>query len=202
MSGQAGIVWALAALGGIGAFLTSVWWMRGNRRPAPPARPVPDWGVAHAGQALFYLFVASGIGVFLVVTPTAAWTTRLAMLYGVLALVGFLSQMIVGMEHRILPLFQWHTQFAASGFADRPAPPHTLGSQPTRAVVFAAWTLGVPLIASGLALERVALVGAGGWALVVAILLQTVNIWRTLSPSGLQASPGVETSGASARPRG
>ena len=180
VAGHAGLVWTLLALGGVVTFLSTVLWMRKHPRPAPPARPRPDWGVGHAGQSLFYLFVASGIGVFMVASPVAAWTARLAMLYGVLALVGFLSQIVVGMENRILPLFQWHTRFAASDFAERPAPPHTLGSQAARAVVFWAWTLGVPLLAAGLALERVTLVGLGGWALLVALVLQSINAGLTL----------------------
>ena len=104
--------------------------------------------------------------------PGLAWS--------LLALVGFLSQIVVGMENRILPLFQWHTRFAASDFAERPAPPHTLGSQTARALVFCAWTLGVPLLAAGLALERVTLVGLGGWALLVALVLQSINVGLTL----------------------
>ena len=180
VTGQASLVWALLALGGVVTFLSTVLWMRRHPRPAPPARPNPDWGVWHAGQSLLYLFVASGIGVFMVASPVAAWTARLAILYGVLALVGFLSQIIVGMENRILPLFQWHTRFAASDFTERPAPPHTLGSQTTRALVFWAWTLGVPLVAAGLALERVTLVAIGGWTLLVALVLQSVNTGLTL----------------------
>ncbi len=180
VTGQAGLVWTLLALGGVVTFLSTVLWMRRHPRPAPPARPSPDWGVGHAGQSLLYLFVASGVGVFMVASPVAAWTARLAMLYGVLALVGFLSQIVVGMENRILPLFQWHTRLAASDFAERPAPPHTLGSQAARAVVFWAWTLGVPLLAAGLALERVTLVGLGGWALLVALVLQSINAGLTL----------------------
>ena len=154
--------------------------MRRHRRPAPPARPTPDWGAGHAGQSLLYLLAASGIGVFLVVSPVAAWTARLSMLYGVLALVGFLSQIVVGMEHRILPLFQWHTLFEASGRTDRPPSPHTLGSQTTRAIIFCAWTLGVPLLAAELTLERALLVGLGGWALLTAMVLHSVNTARTL----------------------
>jgi hypothetical protein len=180
VTGQASLVWTLLALGGVATFLSTVFWMRRHPRPAPPALPSPDWGVWHAGQSLLYLLVASGIGVFMVASPISPWTARLGMLYGVLALVGFLSQIIVGMENRIIPLFQWHTRFAASGFAEQPAPPHTLGSQAIRASVFCAWTIGVPLLAAGLALEQVTLVGLGGWTLLVALMLQSVNATLTL----------------------
>ena len=100
------------------------------------------------------------------------------MLYGVVALLGFLSQIIIGMEHLILSLFQRQTRFRASGFADQPPSPHTMGSQSIRAVVFGFWTVGVPVFATGMAVEQVTVVGIGGWALFVALLLHTVNTVR------------------------
>ena len=78
------------------------------------------------------------------------------MLYGVVALVGFLSQIVIGMEHRILPLFEWYTRFKASGFGHQPPPPHTMGAQSLRAAVFALWTMGVPMVAVGMSIESAA----------------------------------------------
>ena len=180
LGGQASIVSALLTVAGIATFLANATWMRRHPRPAPPARPRPDWGVLHALQALVYLFIAVGIGLVLVMTPTATWTARLAMAYGTVALVGFLAQIVIGMEHRILPLFQWHTLFKASGFTDQPPSPHAMGSQSMRAAVFCLWTVGVPVLVVGLSIESATIVGIGGWVLLGAVALHTVNTYRTL----------------------
>ena len=84
------------------------------------------------------------------------------------------------MEQRILPLFQWHTLFKASGFADQPPSPHAMGSQPMRAAVFCLWTVGVPVLVVGLSIESATMVGIGGWVLLGAVALHTVNTFRTL----------------------
>lgn len=178
--GEAGPSWAVLSVAGVVTFLSGAVWMRRHPRRSPPARPRPDWGVAHALQALVYLLLASLLGLALVFAPTAIWTARLAVIYGIMGLVGFLSQIVIGMEHRILPLFQWQTRFKASGFAEQPPAPHTMGSQTLRGVVFGLWTVGVPMFAMGMSLERVTLVGIGGWMLLAAVLLHAVNTVRTL----------------------
>ena len=180
LGGQAGIVSALLTVAGVATFLANAVWMRRHPRPAPPARPRPDWGALHALQALVYLLIAVGIGLALVMTPTATWTARLAMAYGTVALIGFLSQIVIGMEQRVLPLFQWHTLFKASGFTAQPPAPHTMGSQPMRAAVFCLWTVGVPVLIVGLSIERAVIVGIGGWLLLGAATLHAVNTFRTL----------------------
>lgn len=180
VSGQTGIGWALLTVAGLGSFFASVVWMRRHPRPAPPERPKPDWGVLHALQALIYLLVAAAVGLFLVAAPTTTWSTRLEMFYGTVALVGFLSQIVVGLEHRILPLFEWHTRFKASGFADQPPSPHTMGSQRIRATVFYLWTVGVPLLAVGFVLEDTTIVGLSGWILLSAVTLLSFNTFKTL----------------------
>ena len=180
MTGEASLGWTVFVVAGIVTFLSGAVWMGRHPRSPPPARPKPDWAVGHAFQSLVYLLIASLIGLALVLVPTTTWTARLAMLYGIVALVGFLSQVVIGMEHRILPLFQWHTRFKASGFADQPPSPHTMGSQSIRAAVFGLWTVGVPVFAVGMAMEQVTVVGIGGWALLVAVALHSVNTVRTL----------------------
>jgi hypothetical protein len=173
--GDASLGWTVFAVAGVVTLLSGVVWMGRHLRSPPPARPQPDWAVGHALQSLVYLLIATLIGSALVLMPTTAWTAWLAMLYGVVALLGFLSQIIIGTEHWILHLFQRQTRFKASGFANQLPAPHTVGSQSIRAVVFGFWTVGVPVFATGMAV-----VGIGGWALLVALLLHTVNTVRTL----------------------
>ena len=54
--GDAGLVWTVLAVAGIGAFLSGAAWMHRHPRPTPPARPQPDCGALHALQSLVYLF--------------------------------------------------------------------------------------------------------------------------------------------------
>ena len=176
-------VWSggvLLAAAGVAVFLWTVRWMRRHPRPAPPARPQPDWGRRHVGQALGYLALTTLAGLALTVDDAARWSTQIATFYGVTALVGFLSQMVVGMESRLLPLFQWYTRFGDSGLRMRPTSPHDMGSQRIRAAVFWLWTAAVPLLAFGMAFERVVLVGWGGWLLLAASGAHSFNTLLTL----------------------
>lgn len=51
-------------------------------------------------------------------------------IYGTAGLMGFLAQIVTGMQGRIVPLYAWYRAFAGS--------------------IFASWSLGVPLLAWGL----------------------------------------------------
>ena len=166
---------ALVTVLGFACFFGTARWMRRHRRPSPAALPRPDFAVHHAAQAFGALALAVVLGVVLAATPDAVWTARVAVLYGALGLVGFLARIVVGFEVRLLPLFEWHTRFAASGFMTRPVSPHEMGSGTRRRAVFWLWTAAVPLLAAGLTLEWPGLVGAGGWALLAATLTQTVD---------------------------
>jgi hypothetical protein len=106
---------SLAAAGGVALFLIQVVWMLRHPRPAPAAQPRPDLGVAHALQALVWLAVSTASGVWLALAPASDASLAVAMAYGVLALVGFLAQMVVGVAARLVPLYAW-----LWGFADRP----------------------------------------------------------------------------------
>ena len=103
------------------------------------------------------------------------WTLRAAMAYGVFGLLGFLSQMIVGLETRLLPLHHWYSTFAASGF-QRPVPPlQAMGNGPLRNVVFVLWFFGVPTLALGFFKVNATAVAAAGWGLLIAIALSAFD---------------------------
>ncbi len=171
---------ALAAASGIGIFLSRVVWMLRNRRPAPAELRQPDWGTWHALQAMLYLSMAMTLGLWLAFTPSSEQGLRIAMAYGVLGLVGFLSQIVVGVEARILPLFGWLLAFADRGHAELPPSLHTAPVWAFQASGFYLWTAGVPLLAAGLALDREALVSAGAGGLCLAVLLSLANVAAVL----------------------
>lgn len=149
-----GPVWPFALLvaAALAVFLAAVARMRFlHPRPPPAKLKRPDYGVLHVAFALVCLAATTGIGVFLAfareMKPDAM------KIYGILGLVGFLAQMIVGVEMRLLPMFSFTQAFARGGYKALPASPHDMPSRSCQAISFVAWILGVPLLAYGLAGE-------------------------------------------------
>lgn len=193
----AGLVWGFLAGGrglavsgllvvaGICSFFSRVVWMLRHRKPAPAELRRPDWGVAHALQALAFLIAACGLGLYLAVSERSETTLALASAYGVLGLVGFLSQIIVGVEARVVPLFAWLWGFADRAYAESPPSLHRAPARSLQGSAFVLWTAGVPLLALGLASDRMVAVSLGGGALCVAVLASLANaivvltrLWR------------------------
>jgi hypothetical protein len=177
--------WALVGAGitaaGVAAFGYHLIWMRRHLRPAPPARRVPDLGVLQVALAIGYLGVAVGIGSTLVVGERGPWMLRAAMAYGVCLLLGFLSQIVVGVSSRIVPWAAYLWGFGDSGFQETPPSPHDLPHRALQWVTIFGWILAVPAIGLGLTFDAIGLLRAGGALLslgVVAGGLQLIVILR------------------------
>jgi hypothetical protein len=95
--------------------------------------------------------------------------------YGVLGLVGFLAQMVVAMEARLLPLFTWFLAYAGSGFTTPPPSPHVMRDRTRQAFVFVGWTVAVPSLAAGLYFSSAPLVALGAWSPFAAIATATID---------------------------
>ena len=184
----AGSRWALLAavlvLGGLAAFLGRVRWMLEHSRPPAQGLRRPDFGLLHVGVALVCLVLSAVLGALLAVGAAGPHRARVVMAYGVLALLGFLAQMIVGVASRLMPLFSWMREFAASEFREPPPSPHARGSQRLRLLVFVMWLAAVPGRALGLAFDWAAVVRAGGACVVVATAAGLENLRRVLAPAG------------------
>ena len=142
-------IFALVIAAGVAAFLGQVIWMTRHPRPRPAALPRPDYGVWHAAQALIYLALATLVGVGLAVAPLSEATLYAALAYGVFGLIGFLAQMVVGIESRVLPLFAWYGAFANSGFQAPLVSPHQMPDRAWQRLTFYLWLGGVPALAAG-----------------------------------------------------
>jgi hypothetical protein len=167
-------LFALLVVGGFGAFLWQVGWMKRHPRPAPAALRRPDYGTWSAVQALAYLVVSAGLGLTLAFSSTTDRTLGPAAAYGVLGLVGFLAQMVVGVEARVLPMFAGSHAIVITG-GNPPVLPLAMSNRGIQAAVFYLWTAGVPALAAGVWLESAPLVAAGGSLLLTGVVLGGVN---------------------------
>lgn len=165
---------AIVATAGFAAFLLHVRGMLQKPRPAPAARPSPDYGVLQSMAALACLAISIALGLYLAITPMSETTLRVALAYGVFGLVGFFGQLVAGMEYRLLPYFAWYWTFANSGFKESPSP-HGMPLGGLQQLSFWLWVVAVPLLAAGLAVTLPLLVATGAWALVAAIVVGGID---------------------------
>lgn len=181
-------LFAPVVVAGLLVFLFNIARMRRHPKPPPPQMPRPDIGMLLALQALAYLLVCAGLGLYLLFTDE--WHLSAIMVYGAFGLLGVFGQIIVGMQMRMLPMFAWTEAWHRSGFREVPPPPWALPSRPLQWGAFAGWTAGVPLLAAGLALDRLPVISAGGWSLLLGTLSATASnllvlrhAWRSKPPS-------------------
>jgi hypothetical protein len=162
----------VAGLGVFGAHVVS---MRRHLVSKPLGAPRIDAGHLHTASAGASLVAAAGIGLTLLVVPTSPRALHAAAAYGVLGLVGFLAQMVVAMEARLLPMVTWFWAYAGSGYRVPPPSPQAMRDRSLQAIVFAAWTAGVPALAAGMSLESARLVGVGAWALTLGVFIAAID---------------------------
>ena len=172
------LLWPGAALlvGGFAVFAGHVVWMLRHPRPRPPAIRRPDPAVLHAAAAFLSLIAACVAGAWLSRATTSAATLRWTTVYGVLGLIGFLAQMVMAMEGRLLPLFAWYWAFQREGGRVEVPSPHQMTWRPGQLLVAALFIGGVPTIASGFGLEAPAVLRVGAAMLLCAALLNAAQV--------------------------
>lgn len=155
-AGLAVIVYALLAgsgwlpLGGVlvllglASFVTQIRRALKHRMPRPPALPRRDWSTWQTHVALLWLLVATGLGIALSIGVPGEWRTTLSWWYGGAGLLGFLAQIVVGMQGRIVPLYAWYRAFAARSGVPPERGANTLPSAAFARTILIAWTIGVP----------------------------------------------------------
>jgi hypothetical protein len=134
---------------------------------------VPDPAVLHAAAAFLSLLAACVAGAWLSRAATSAAMLRMVTVYGVLGLIGFLSQMVVAMEGRLLPLFAWYW---AQRVGRATVSPHQMTWRPGQLMVAVLFISGVPTIAAGFWFEAPRLLRSGAGLLLVAALLNALQV--------------------------
>jgi hypothetical protein len=167
-------VWGIIVLLAFAAFFAHVNRMLARRRPSPFGLPRPDWSTLHTALALTYALGTAVVGVYLLggpPSPTARW------IYGAAGLLGFASQIVVGIQGRLVPLQEWFRAMEAGGGVPPAISVHRLIAPRLAATVFLLWLGGLPLLIGGLARQQGRLVAAGAVLLLLATL---ANMWHGL----------------------
>lgn len=162
---------ALVVAAGFGAFLLKVRFMLATRKAPPAALPRPDYGAWQSLVAVLFLVMTIATGLYLSIAPLSDWTLRIAAAYGVMGLVGCFSQLIAGMEYRLLPYYAWYWAFANTDFKGPAPTPHEMPLPGVQRLAFFLWLPGVPLLACGMLLVSPGALAAGAWLLLAAVLV-------------------------------
>jgi hypothetical protein len=180
-------VFVLLIVAGFAVFLGHVAGMVKRRRRRPPELPAIDFAVRHTAMAFLSLAIAIALGLILALGNPSEWTLRVALAYGVFGLVGFLAQMVAGMQLRLLPLLAWYSVAHRAASPEDIPPMSRLSAHPLVGVGWLLWLWGVPALATGFALNAIPLLTAGAAALEVAVLIGAVQAGRLAA----YAFPGV-----------
>lgn len=164
---------ALVPAAGVVWFLFLVVQMLRNRLPAAKKLRRPDIGMLHVLQALCYLAIATVLGLRIVFAEQLE--LGLIMAYGAITLLGFLGQVILGVQMRLVPMNAWLQAWTRSGYTERPPSPHEMPIRPLQAVSFLMWTVGVPMLAFGLAKNANGVISTGAWLLLGGTLSATMS---------------------------
>ncbi len=164
---------ALLVLAGFGSFLAHVRGIVKRKLPPPAALPRPDWATWQTHVAFGWLLVAASTGLVLTLPVSLAWTVPLGWIYGTAGLLGFLAQIVVGIQGRLLPLHGWYRVLVNEGPPQRSA--HSLASHRLARWILLTWTFGVPLLAGGLAFTLSPLVQMGSALLLAGVILNAAQ---------------------------
>jgi hypothetical protein len=169
------IVFGLTIVGGLAVFLSHVAWMRAHLAAKPAGAHRIEFGLLHAGSAGLSLVIAIVLGSWLLLAPSSPQSLQVAAAYGVVGLLGFLAQMVVAMEARLLPMVSWFWSYETSGYSVPPPSPHAVRDRTLQAIVFIGWTLGPPALAIGMWESSARWVSLGAWALFVGVAIGTLD---------------------------
>jgi hypothetical protein len=187
LTGSAGLAAGAALIvGGLASFVVQIRLTLAHRLPRPPALPRRDWSTWQAHTALLWLVFATTLGVFAATGLAGDAQPTLLWLYGSAGLVGFLAQIIVGMQGRIVPLYAWYRAF------DRAGRPPARGANELPSAAFARplfwlWAAGVPGLAVGLARGHELLIVAAASTLLAGVVIGMAYLWYLLQAP--QAAP-------------
>jgi hypothetical protein len=173
---------------GLAVFVARVRQIVQQRRPPPAALPRPDWATWQTHVAFGWLLVAATCGVLLILPLPLTWMVPLGWVYGVAGLVGFLSQVVVGIQGRLLPMHAWYRQLQAAKGKPPARSMHSFADPSVAKWTLIAWASGVPVLAAGLVTAFAPAVALGAALLLAGVALNATQAVTVLSATGTQSS--------------
>lgn len=166
------LVGIVSVCAGLGAFVEHARRIPAARRTRPAEMQGRDWSSWQTHVALLYLPIACGLGIWIAVRGTTdGWTWA----YGGAGLLGFVAQMVVGIQGRLLPLHAWYRAMERRGGTPPDRSVHRLPVRQLALAIFLLWLAGVPALVGGLVFQAASFIAAGAGALLVAVVLQAVH---------------------------
>jgi hypothetical protein len=168
-------------IAGLGVFVRNVRRIARQRRPPPAALPRPDWATWQTHLAFGWLIVAAVCGVLLVLPLPLEWMVPLGWIYGVSGLIGFLAQVVVGIQGRLLPLHAWYRWLQSADGTPPSRSVHTLAEPSVAKWTLFTWAAGVPVLAGGLATAAAPAVSLGAALLLAGVALNAAQALTVVS---------------------
>jgi hypothetical protein len=162
---------ALLVVGGLTSFVAHVRGIVKQRLPRPPALPHPDWATWQTHAAFAWLLTASVLGLLLAAPLRTPWPMPYRLVYGTFGLIGFLAQIVMGIQGRLLPMFAWYRAFEARGMQPPGRSAHALVHPALARIIFLTWMLGVPACAAGVYAASPVMIAAGSMLLLLGVLV-------------------------------
>jgi hypothetical protein len=175
---------ALVLIAGVASFVSQVRRIVARRLPPPAALPRPDWATWQTHVAFVWLLVAASAGLLLTLRVSPAWVIALGWIYGTAGLVGFLAQIVVGIQGRLLPLYGWYRMMERGNMRPASRSAHTLASHRLSKAILMTWTLGVPLLMFGLAAGIASLIATGSALLLAGVALNAAQAITIVTADG------------------
>jgi len=169
------VVGAFLVAAAVVLFLRLVIGMLRNRLDLPFDMPRPDLALPPTVLGIAYLALSMVTGITLLLLDDEVMALRLAALYGVFGILGFLAQFVVGIAGRLLPLTFWMQEFVHGGYKFLAVPLHQLPDRRLQLTVVCGWGLGVPIVAAGVWFARPDVVRMGTMVLLVGALADGAN---------------------------
>jgi hypothetical protein len=174
---------ALLIVSGLAVFVLQVRGIVRQRRAPPAAMPRPDWATWQTHVAFAWLIMAAICGVLLVLPLPFTWMIPLGWVYGVAGLVGFLAQVVVGIQGRLLPMHAWYRQLQLAGGKPPARSMHTFADPSLAKWMLFTWASGVPVLASGLATAVSPVIALGAALLLTGVALSAAQALTVISAS-------------------